>query len=235
MFHSQNDNGGVVLFNEGPSILISDEQDKILEELLADYATEVNTTAAVLEENNNVVESKKSAHRDIERQRRQEMSLLYASLRSLLPLEYVKGKRAVSDHMHQAVNYIKHMQKKIEEMRIKRDELNKLSNNVSETREDRVIIEAANSSPTFCVKINICINGGIFEILISSSSIDKGSFSPSKVFDKLLQRGLNVISFVSTRVDKLFLHKIQIEENDFTSNIDLTKLEEELVNVMKRV
>ncbi|KAL9164663.1 hypothetical protein ABFS82_06G119500 [Erythranthe guttata] len=231
MFRSQNDNEGVVLFNEGPSILISDEQDKILEELLADYATEVNATA---EENNNV-ESKKSMHRDIERQRRQEMSLLYASLRSLLPLEYVKGKRAVSDHMHQAVNYIKNMQKKIGEMRIKRDELNKLSNNVSETREDRVIIEAANSSPTFCVKINLCINGGIFEILISSSIIDKGSFSPSKVFDKLLQRGLNVISFVSTRVDKLFLHKIQIQENDFTSNIDLTKLEEELVNVMKRV
>ncbi|KAL7107228.1 hypothetical protein ACP275_06G041100 [Erythranthe tilingii] len=240
MFHLENDHGGVVLFNnEEPSIVISDEQDKILEKLLADYGTEVNTAAA--QENNNggtsinVVESKKSAHRDIERQRRQEMSLLYSSLRSLLPLEYVKGKRAVSDHMHQAVNYIKHMQMKIEEMRIKREKLNKLSNNVSETRGDRVIIEAANSSPTYCVKINLSNGGGINEILISSSSFDKRSFSPSKVFDKLLKRGFNVISFVSTRVDKLFLHKFQIEENDFTSNIDLTKLEEELVNLMKRV
>ncbi|EYU20544.1 hypothetical protein MIMGU_mgv1a023075mg, partial [Erythranthe guttata] len=173
----------------------------------------------VLKENNNV-ESKKSAHRDIERQRRQEMSLLYSSLRSLLPLQYVKGKRAVSDHMHQAVIYIKHMQMKNEEMRIKIEKLNKLTNNVSETRsilEDRVIIEAAaNSSPTYCVKINVCNGGGINEILItSSSSIDNGSFSLSKVFVKLLQRGFN--------------------ENDFTSNIDLTKLEEELVNLMKRV
>ncbi|KAL7146430.1 hypothetical protein ABFS83_06G040500 [Erythranthe nasuta] len=237
MFPPQNDNGGVVLFNEGPSILISDEQDKILEEMLANYATEVNTTAAVVLKENNNVESKKSAHRDIERQRRQEMSLLYSSLRSLLPLEYVKGKRAVSDHMHQAVIYIKHMQMKIEEMRIKREKMNKLSNNVSETRsEDRVIIEAANSSPIYCVEINVCNGGGINEILITSSSIDNGSFSLSKVFVNLLQRGLNVISCVSTRVDNLFLHKIQIdEENDFTSNIDLTKLEEELVNLMKRV
>ncbi|XP_057798481.1 transcription factor bHLH126-like isoform X2 [Salvia miltiorrhiza] len=79
--------------SEDPSIFLE------LEDLLADCpipdgnqnTVKKSSASSQVEENNQ--DSKKTAHRFTERQRRQEMSALYASLRSLLPLQYVKKRR----------------------------------------------------------------------------------------------------------------------------------------------
>ncbi|KAK4431570.1 Transcription factor [Sesamum alatum] len=242
MFSLQSDSW---CFEDVPLFL---EQDKILEDLLADCAAldqtngktadqgvkkrprKASSGAGVLEnkdESSN--ETKKIMHRDVERQRRQEMSGLYASIRSLLPLEYVKGKRAISDHLDQAVNYIKHTQKKIEEMKTRRDKLKNLSSSSGPNveAEDR---GSSTTSSSNCVKLNLCRDG--VEILISSCP-NEGDFPLSKVLADLLQRGLDAISCISTRVDGQSLHKIQIQVNDPTS-IDLSKLQERLAHVIRQ-
>ncbi|KAL2558546.1 transcription factor bHLH [Forsythia ovata] len=163
---------------------------------------------------------KKILHKEIERQRRQEMAKLYTSLRSLLPLEYIKGKRAVSDHMNEAVKYIKDMQKNIQELSLRRDKLKKLYTSGSNS----------NFMPN-CVSVSPCRDG--LEILIHSSS-KEGGFPLSRVLVELIRRRLNVVSCVSTRAnDQRFLHRIQFEATarDLMC-IDLSELRERLLNVI---
>ncbi|KAL3647411.1 hypothetical protein CASFOL_008379 [Castilleja foliolosa] len=156
---------------------------------------------------------RKVLHRDIERKRRQNMSQLYASLRALLPLEHIKGKRSVSDHMHEATNYIKSEHKKIQELKIHRDKLKNLSNGGGNLSNCNVVLNR--------------VHYGV-EILISSDC----ELWLSKVVAELLERGLNVFSCVSTSAKERFLHKIQAEASDTASLDDLSVLQERLTNIM---
>ncbi|XP_071713495.1 transcription factor bHLH118-like [Rutidosis leptorrhynchoides] len=155
---------------------------------------------------------KKMVHREIEKERRQGMSKLYASLRDLLPLEFVKGNRSISDHIHQAVDYIKQVEENVKGLSMKRDQLKNIS--------------GTNAS---YVSNNVSVNlseGGV-KIVINSCSIEDG-FSLSAVLKTLLEEGLNVTSCILTKVNDRFIHSIQSEANDIAL-IDPSMLQQRLV------
>ncbi|RDX89836.1 Transcription factor bHLH36, partial [Mucuna pruriens] len=140
-------------------------------------------------------ENKKWMHRETEKQRRQEMTRLCTTFRSLLPLEYIKGKRSISDHMHEGTNYIKYLQHKLKHLRAKKDEFMKLSNLTPVGSESGSF--TTHNLP-ICVIVHPCSEGVQIKC---SYSFRKYVFPLSRVLDIVLKEGLDVVNCTSTKTD----------------------------------
>ncbi|XP_062075440.1 transcription factor bHLH120-like [Humulus lupulus] len=211
-------------FNNYKEIITSSQCPKSL----PNCCTLVNHNSTTVTHNSSDNKSKKMRkHRDIEMQRRQEMAARHASLRSLLPLELIKGKRSISDHIHEGARYIKQLQLKIKELDAKRENLKKyyyLSDSRSiigpSTYHDHHGHGGAGSSSSstplsqdHLLRVQPC--GGGLEIVISSTG-DFGGASVlplSKILQVILQEGLCLISCISTKVNGRLLHTIKSEAN----------------------
>ncbi|XP_020205117.1 transcription factor bHLH118 [Cajanus cajan] len=219
MFPLQRGNELVIQFSNGLHQQHKISQDLILDDHVSDKKLPTSRPNKLFYEpghaNSNEY-TKKMVHREIERQRRQEMATLHASLRSLLPLDFIKGKRSKSDQMNQAVNYINHLQKNIKELSDKRDGLKrKLSINQSLESHH----ETKHASGGFTVHQNS--GGGAVGIEISG--FGEEGFSLSKLLQLLLEERLEVVSCLSTQVNGRLLHSVQCEV-DNSDSVDLSEL-----------
>ncbi|XP_024029681.1 transcription factor bHLH120 isoform X2 [Morus notabilis] len=191
-----------------------------------------NNNCQIRSSNIETKNKKKMKHRDIERLRRQEMATLHASLRSLLPLQLIKGKRSISDHINEAVRYIKHLQVKIKDLGAKRDGLKK-SSDLSTRPTDRdgsVSSSSCSPVPGRFLTVQSC-RGGV-EIIIGVGDFGEGKCFPlSRILEVLLEEGLSLVSCVSTKVNDRFLHTIQSEASNIES-INLSALEQKVNEVI---
>ncbi|KAL8141491.1 hypothetical protein V2J09_014523 [Rumex salicifolius] len=164
---------------------------------------------------------KKMVHRDIERQRRHEMSGLFSTLHSLLPSQYSKGKRSMSDHIVESVNYIKDMQKNIKVLGDKRDNLKVSHNSYNET----------SSSINGC-NIEIYTNAVGLQVQIVACQSQQG-FALSTALKILQEQGLDVVSSISNAANGDFHHNIQCQANDATcDNINVDWLKQRLYDAV---
>ncbi|XP_038688156.1 transcription factor bHLH118-like [Tripterygium wilfordii] len=161
-------------------------------------------------------------HRDIERQRRQEMATLYNSLKSLLPHEILKGKRSTSDQIQEAMNYIKKLETKIQELGDKRDGLIKRSSS-SSSSNCSLLDEYCSSDQLFMVLVEPCLVG--IRVIINTEL----GVPLSRFLHLLVGEELSVISYTSSKVNQRMLHSVDCQVSDGRS-IDVSELQQKLTN-----
>nr|XP_027102918.1 transcription factor bHLH120-like [Coffea arabica] len=129
----------------------------------------------------------------------------------------------MSDHVLEAINYIKHMEKNIGEFEVKRDKLRNLTGE-SSNLDSKKVNETNSLSITFTVEP--CSGGG-FEILMKNYLTDNNWFSLSRILDVLLDEGITVVNCVCTKVNEECLYTIQTEATHM-SDVDLISLQVKL-------
>ncbi|KAJ6374803.1 hypothetical protein OIU78_030317 [Salix suchowensis] len=202
---------------------ISNLTSSSVEEVLQGH-TAVATSNANDGNGNLGCEEKKVDRKEIERQRRQQMSTLHASLRNLLPLDSIKGKRSISDHMNEAVKYIKHLKSNIHELSVKRDRLKNLPS--SSTSDQGTEISDHNLLDSVTVRHYL---DGV-EIVLTRDSGEEG-IRLSRVLESVLEEGFDVVRCTSTRKGQRHFTTIHCQASNL-NYIDADGLQRKLIDVI---
>ncbi|KAL6131949.1 PREDICTED: transcription factor bHLH36-like isoform X2 [Fragaria vesca subsp. vesca] len=207
-------------FMQQDLIMMPDSLDVLPSHDLQGFSlSNINISEANVNNKDTDAHERKIMRRDNERQRRQLMAIRTASLRSLLPLESIKGKRSLSEHINEAVNYIKQLKEKIQELNAKREELRRVHQQYYSSSAHDFSPEITGNLGTKSTS-NIMVGptcwGGV-EIVVSTSSTNCSElegFALSGVLKALLAEGLTIVECASTTVNQRLFHTIQCEVED---------------------
>lgn len=166
------------------------------------------------------VPADKNNHKMIERQRRKEMKVLFSQLRSLLPEENIRGKRAASEQLLEAVNYVRYLQQKIEDLSAQRDKqkVNSDQNAKVSFRKFCNKTQPFGGSDRECPAVNIKSVGSGVQIWTNSLEHE---IVYSEILLALEEGGLEVVSASSSAVKNRVYHTIHAKVFDHnTFNIE---------------
>jgi len=162
------------------------------------------------------VTADKRNHKIIERQRRTEMKVLFARLRSLLPDGNLSGKPTVAQQVLEAVSYVRHLQRKIENLSAEREKMK-----VNSDQNAKVLFEK------FCHK-TLPLEGSDREYpAVKINSVGSGvqiwtnSLEHEIVYSDILlaleEAGLEVVSAVSSAINNRVYHTIHTKVFDLNT------------------
>eukprot|EP00253_Pinus_taeda_P006811 PITA_06811 len=165
--------------------------------------------------------SDKREHKMAERQRRKDMNALMSILRSLLPEGNLQGKRAVPAQVQEAVKYVQHLQRKVEDLSTERDKMKASSDDIEEISLEDVRLSCKDK---FCSKAP-SIGGSDEEfpkVEIKSIGSDyqvlTNTFEHQIVYSDLLMAlddgGLEVVCAASSAVNSRVYHTIYTKVSD---------------------
>ncbi|VFQ70784.1 unnamed protein product [Cuscuta campestris] len=182
--------------------------------------------------------------RDVERQRRKEMGGLYKSLVTLIPYDYIKGKRSTSDRLQETVRYVRDLRKRVEKMRARRDELrgtvitepvavttitssssssSLLMKQKGDLHQDECRHDGNDDEMMSRVVVKPCRSG--VEITLSVNKADDVSLS--KILNVLVCQGMSVNTCSSVKLNHRLLLTIQAEVVG-ERTVDPTQVEQQL-------
>ncbi|CAI0404048.1 unnamed protein product [Linum tenue] len=139
------------------------------------------------------------------------MSTLHSSLISLLPHHSLKGKRSMSDHMGEAVNYIKHLESNIGELSSKRDKLKRSSSSSAVDQQQHSTNTTGGSRRRNGSGSSVTVRPHSAGVEVVTSSDKGGGFELSRVVEAVIQEGFDVTSCVSTQRQARFYNTMQCQ------------------------